>query len=269
MDENFFKAMMAMLQQGKTSGSGGIFGGMNLEELLSSVGVPGSTDSALSGILNAGTNIGVDAKSGKNLLSGITGGSKLPGMINVGAGILGSLLPGPDISTNKKGVSAGGFDFGAGMSRKQSKNYNKNMGIFNTATDLVGLIPGAGTIISPVLKLLGGLFPTKKASERDILSDYMADNRSRMQKTRTGLFSSSFDSNLAKYGGYLDSVLPGENGSIRNLEGQTHEQSPTGGETISYDSQGVPNKAQEGEVVVNFDNGDEFVFSNDIEVTAP
>jgi hypothetical protein len=43
--------------------------------------------------------------------------------------------------------------------------------------------------------------------------------------------------------------------------GGTHEESPTGGTTISHDPDGTPNKAEEGEVVAELANG-QFVFTN-------
>jgi hypothetical protein len=44
-------------------------------------------------------------------------------------------------------------------------------------------------------------------------------------------------------------------------DGGTHEESPTGGTTISHDPDGTPNKAEEGEVVAELANG-QFVFTN-------
>jgi hypothetical protein len=44
-------------------------------------------------------------------------------------------------------------------------------------------------------------------------------------------------------------------------DGGTHEESPTGGTTISVDSDGTPNKAEEGEVIAELPSG-QFVFTN-------
>lgn len=154
-----------------------------------------------------------------------------------------------------------------------------------TAAGAAAMIPGVGWIASGVLGLAGGLTSAgvfksnKKEEERrtedtaDIAAQYSNMTRTETQQSQQAAMRE------ASYamGGYTDTYLNlfsagGFSGSEESVgetsssmykinSGNTHEVDPNGGVTISTDNDGVPNKAEKDEVVVELPSG-QFVFSN-------
>lgn len=205
---------------------------------------------------------------GSGIFDRISGGpgtsttGKITNSVNFATDILGSVLPNKQYTTNSASATMGDYDFSTDMTRSQYKKYSKGMGIANTVTSVAKQIPGIGGAVAGVTDLLlnktglgKAIFGGGAPSQKEIIADYMATARGELQQNRAMDFRNAFNSgNIAAYGGILDA-------KIQNIEGPSHENSPTNGQTISYDSKGVPNKVEGGEVVIDMD-GTQFVFTD-------
>lgn len=184
----------------------------------------------------------------------------------------------------------------AAFAEKLAKRDAKNKaaaGALNAAASASMMIPGVGWIASGALGLTAGLlgsgaFNSKKKEEawkrdddraierkynqlvgkeakkasQDVLGDNIYAGGGQVQD-----FSKYSDDYLNLFGlsrsyAYGGLVPKGSPQDIMSVNvGGTHEENPQDGVTFGYDQNGTPNKAEEGEVIVDLPSG-QFVFTS-------
>ena len=109
-------------------------------------------------------------------------------------------------------------------------------------------------------------FTPEKLSYEDQMADYMSFKRPEIQARQKGLYDAAFAEKGGSFGGsdYLELTSPElKSAGAYPIVGQdTHKQNEQGGYTFSMSPDGTPNKASEGEFIVDGPSKQKLVFTN-------
>lgn len=241
----------------------------------------GIPDIDFSSFLGSGNNPLLDGMMGAGA-TGIEGakGSLMGGIdpLAIASTLLTSLLPGAkQYTANEAGIASTEYDFGADATRKGLRNQQKTQGTINSVVDglsnVASVIPGAGIIANPIAGIVKGVTSLfnkpKEPTNLERTQEYMQLYKPELQARNKSKFSAVFGTdNIGAAGGrfgdsYLDigpSQELNKGGTQTVAIGGTHESNPNNGITINT-TNGVPNKAEEGEFIMDTEGG-KLVFTN-------